>query len=771
MSLSSSRSLRRTLGLLRPVAASTPLFARHLSSRGIPDADTVYCTDVSAQRGNSPILLGLFEYFQRQSPDVGFFQPIGADPLKSYRPAPGAPKHIALIHQAMGLKDSPESMYGVTEDEAKRLLTAGRYDELVDRVFTKFQAVKRSKEIVVIEGATVQGIGNHNELNARLASELDSGVLMIMDLNRDAPGSGEDIAGRALRYKREFEAERARVSGLILNKVPFGAEEVLIEAVRRELEGQDLPFAGGLPYSRVIGTARVNEIVESLGAKLLFGRHELIDSDVTGYMIAAQAIDAFLTKLETLRSQRTSEGQDFFRPLVVTNKDRQDLILGLAAASLAGTGPQLGGLILADADLTDLTPETRAIVSKLNPDLPMLEVPYGTFETARRLTRVTPGILPSSVRKVREAKALFHKYVDADVIAAGLVRPQRPSLTPKRFLYQIEEICKGQLQNVVLPESHDHRVLTAAAEVAAKGLARVTLLGNPEEVASAARRFNVDISKCDVIDYKHSPALDRYADWLVEKRKAKGLTKEGALDQLQDLNMYATVMVAVGDADGMVSGATCTTANTIRPALQVLKTPDRKLVSSIFFMCLPDKVLVYGDCAVNVTPSPGELAQIATVSADTAAAFGIDARVAMLSYSTLGSGSGPQVDMVTEATRLAREARPDLNIEGPIQYDAAVDPAVAATKIKSHSEVAGRASVCIFPDLNTGNNTYKAVQQSTGAIAIGPLMQGLARPVNDLSRGCTVADIVNTVACTAVQAIGLKARDAEAARAGAAAAA
>lgn len=736
----------------RPAAA----LGRQFSSQGIPDADTVYCTDVSAQRGNSPILLGLLEYFQRQSPDVGFFQPIGADPLKSYKPSPGAPKHIALIHEAMGLKDSPESMYGVTEDEAKRLLTAGRYDELVDRVFTKFHALKRSNEIVVIEGATVQGIGNHNELNARLASELDSGILMIMDLNRDAPGSGEEIAGRALRYKRELEAERARVSGLILNKIPLGGVDALLREVRRELEGKDLPFAGGLPYNRVIGTARVNEIVESLGAKLLFGRPELIDSDVTGYMVAAQSIDAFLTKLEILRAQRAAEGQDFFRPLVVTNKDRQDLVLGLAAASLAGTGAQLGGLILADADLADITPETRAIVSKLNPDLPILEVPYGNFETSRRLARVTPGILPSSVRKVREAKAIFHKYVDADVIAAGLVRTKKPSLTPKRFLYQIEEICKSELQHVVLPESYDHRVLTAAAEVATKGLARVTLLGNPEEVESAARRFNVDLSKCQVIDFKNSSKLDAYADWLVEKRKAKGLTKEGALDQLQDLNMFATVMVGIGDADGMVSGATCTTANTIRPALQVLKTPDKKLVSSVFFMCLPDKVLVYGDCAVNVTPSPRELSQIATVSADTAASFGIEPRVAMLSYSTLGSGAGPQVDMVTEATKLAREARPDLFIEGPIQYDAAVDPSVAATKIKTHSEVAGRASVCIFPDLNTGNNTYKAVQQSTGAIAIGPLMQGLARPVNDLSRGCTVADIVNTVACTAVQANGLK---------------
>ncbi|KFM26411.1 Phosphate acetyltransferase [Auxenochlorella protothecoides] len=550
-----------------------------------------------------------------------------------------------------------------------------------------------------------------------------------MDLNRDNPGTASEIASRALRHRRELQADRASVLGLLLNKVPLAAHADIVSGVAAELADSGLTFAGGIPYDRIIGTARVNEFANALGAKQIYGRPELIDSGVWGgredNRFGGRSVHGFLDKLEAIRAQREAEGQTFFRPLVLTTKDRQDLVLGLAAASLSGACPPLGGLVLCDGGACAITPPVHAIMARLGPDtLPVLEVPHGAFETARRMARVNPGILPTSVRKVREARALFGRHVDVDAVASGMAVHREPRLTPKRF---------------------------------------------PGEVAAAAARFNVDVSRCEVEDHRSSTRLDAYADFLVEARKKKALTKAAALDQLTDINMFGTIMVAMGDADGMVSGATCTTANTIRPALQVLKTPDRRLISSVFFMCLPDRVLVYGDCAVNVEPTAAELAQIATTSADTAAAFGVEPRVAMLSYSTLGSGAGPQVDLVTEATALARAARPDLAIEGPIQYDAAVDPGVAATKVKGRSEVAGRATVCVFPDLNTGNNTYKAVQQSTGAIAIGPLMQGLARPVNDLSRGCTVADIVNTVACTAVQAAGLKAAAQQATSAAAAA--
>ncbi|KDD74569.1 phosphate acetyl/butaryl transferase [Helicosporidium sp. ATCC 50920] len=273
--------------------------------------------------------------------------------------------------------------------------------------------------------------------------------------------------------------------------------------------------------------------------------------------------------------------------------------------------------------------------------------------------------------------------------------------------------------------------------------------------ADGADRLNAPLSSASPPSSSAPSLHSKYTQLLLSRRAHKGLTLASALDQMQDPNVVGTLMVACGDADGMVSGATCTTAATIRPALQLLKAPGR-LVSSLFFMCLPDRVLAYGDCAVNPDPSAEQLAQIAESAAETTRAFGVEPRVAMLSYSTLGSGSGPAVDKVAAAVEKLQAQRPDLMVEGPIQYDAAVDSTVAAAKVKKASEVAGRATVCVFPDLNTGNNTYKAVQQSTGALAVGPLMMGLQRPVNDLSRGCTVADIVNTIACTAVQAIGLK---------------
>lgn len=300
----------------------------------------------------------------------------------------------------------------------------------------------------------------------------------------------------------------------------------------------------------------------------------------------------------------------------------------------------------------------------------------------------------------------------------------------------------------------DRRILTAASKVSLGGLAHITLLGNPEAVITQARKFNIDISKCNIVDHDNFPDKEKYAEIIYQARKHKGMNMGMALDMLHDINVFGTMMVKTGAAGGMVSGASCTTADTIRPALILLRKSPSSLVSSVFLMCLPETVLVYGDCAINVDPTAEQLADIAATSAQTAASFGVDPRVAMLSYSTLGSGAGPAVDKVQKATSILKDQFPEMKVEGPIQYDAAIDPQVASTKVKENSSVAGKANVFIFPDLNTGNNTYKAVQQSTGALAIGPLIQGLEKPVNDLSRGCTVADIVNTIACTAIQAMG-----------------
>ena len=387
---------------------------------------------------------------------------------------------------------------------------------------------------------------------------------------------------------------------------------------------------------------------------------------------------------------------------------------------------------------------------------PVYGADTGLYETADRVSHGTPKIIPTSSTKINRSKYLFNKYVNMDVIGSQLALPKKSqgAKTPKQFVHEIHEACRKNTRHIVLPEAADKRILQAAAEVTSRGLASITLLGDPDEIAASARQFNIDISRCTILDFMKSSLKEEFAKVWAEERKAKGATYDTSLDLMSDMNVFGTMMVKQGMADGMVSGAMCTTANTVRPALLILKSPQKTLVSSVFLMCLPDTVLVYGDCAINVDPTAEQLAQIAATSAETAKSFGVDPRIAMLSYSTLGSGAGPAVDKIKHATDILKSDHPELKVEGPIQYDAAIDPQVASEKIKGKSDVAGKATVFIFPDLNTGNNTYKAVQQSTGALAIGPLIQGLAKPVNDLSRGCTVADIVNTVACTSIQSMG-----------------
>jgi phosphate acetyltransferase len=321
------------------------------------------------------------------------------------------------------------------------------------------------------------------------------------------------------------------------------------------------------------------------------------------------------------------------------------------------------------------------------------------------------------------------------------------------FEYELLERAKAAQRHIVLPEGEDPRVLRAAEILLRRGVVELTILGRSDDVRAAAAAIGVDLGEAHVVDPLASELRERYAATLFELRRSKGMTEEAALDLVGDPTYFGTLMVHAGDADGMVSGATHTTADTVRPAFQIIKAREGvSVVSSVFLMCLADRVLVYGDCAVNPKPTPEELADIAISSAETAAAFGIEPRVAMLSYSTGESGQGQDVDAVRAATEAVRGRRPELPVEGPIQYDAAVDAGVAMLKLPD-SDVAGRATVFVFPDLDTGNVAYKAVQRSAGAVAIGPVLQGLRKPVNDLSRGCTVPDIVNTVAITAIQAL------------------
>jgi phosphate acetyltransferase len=384
--------------------------------------------------------------------------------------------------------------------------------------------------------------------------------------------------------------------------------------------------------------------------------------------------------------------------------------------------------------------------------MPILSVDADTFTTAIKVSEVTGNIVPENARKITTALGMFEAGVNIKELSEKLAVTRSTRVTPLMFEYDLVQRAKANKQHIVLPEGREGRILQAAELLLLRQVCDITLLGNPDKIRQKIAELGVKLDKANIIDPATSDLRADYGDTYYELRKQKGISKEAAFDIMADASYFGTMMVYKGHADGMVSGSINTTAHTIRPSLEFVKTkPGCSIVSSVFLMCLADRVLVFGDCAVNPNPDEKQLAAIAISSADTAAAFGIEPRVAMLSYSTGASGTGKDVEKVKEATRLAKEARPDLKIEGPLQFDAASDPDVARVKLPK-SEVAGNATVFIFPDLNTGNNTYKAVQRSANAVAIGPVLQGLNKPVNDLSRGCTVADILNTVAITAIQA-------------------
>jgi phosphate acetyltransferase len=417
---------------------------------------------------------------------------------------------------------------------------------------------------------------------------------------------------------------------------------------------------------------------------------------------------------------------------------------------VSGTLPAVSGVILTGG-LRPAAPVLE-LMSGLPGLPPVALTSHDTYETATLAGQVLGRITAGAPRKVDAALALFEQSVDMGEVLDRAAVSESHVVTPLMFEYELLDRARAGRRHVVLPEGTDERVLRAAETLLRREVVDLTLLGEEDEVRGTAARLGVDVGAARILDPRDEELRERFAQEYAERRAHKGVTVDVARDVVVDVSYFGTMMVALGMADGMVSGAAHTTAQTIRPSFELIRTrAGVSIVSSVFFMCLSDRVLVYGDCAINPEPTAEQLADIAISSAATAAQFGVEPRIAMLSYSTGTSGSGADVDRVRTATELVRERAPALSVEGPIQYDAAVDASVAAAKLPG-SAVAGRATVFIFPDLNTGNNTYKAVQRSAGAVAIGPVLQGLRKPVNDLSRGALVHDIVNTVAITAIQA-------------------
>jgi phosphate acetyltransferase len=498
-----------------------------------------------------------------------------------------------------------------------------------------------------------------------------------------------------------------------------------------------------LPNEELLGKPTVGEIAEALTGSCIQCEPAGLRREVRHIVVAAMQLRNFL--------ERIQEGS-----LIIAPGDRADIILGTLATTFSETYPNIAGIVLTGGlrpeqpvqrliDGLRTTPHTRVPV-------PIFSVSTDTYPTVMKANDVRSALTPDNERKIASALGLFETHVDLQALETRIDASHSSRETPFMFEYKLIERARAAKRHIVLPEGNEERILKAADILIRRDVARLTLLGDPDKIASQATFLGLDLAGVAIVDPLTAERREAFAQTYFELRRHKGINLEMARDAMTDNSYFGTMMVHLGLADGMVSGSINTTAHTIRPAFEFIRTrPGVSIVSSVFFMCLEDRVLVYGDCAINPDPDAAQLADIAVSSADTAAMFGVTPRVAMLSYSTGRSGKGADVDKVREATQIARARRPDLKIEGPIQYDAAIDASVARTKMPN-SEVAGRATVFIFPDLNTGNNTYKAVQRSANAVAVGPVLQGLNKPVNDLSRGALVADIVNTVAITAIQA-------------------
>ncbi len=697
----------------------------------------LYVTADRAGAGKTVVALGILDLLASS-----VRRPVVFRPVVSSRDEPDP--LVELLRHRYDLDIEDADAVGLTWAEAAALVdsTDAGPDprRLVATIVERVERLSERSDFVLVVGTDFTGPSPATELdlNALLAVNLGAPVVVVVSAaGTDGPAEASSVAAAAREAGSALAARGCTKLATVVNRVDPGHREEVLEAVRAA--GGHTGGATQHPVYAVedvplLSALTVGEVATVLGGTVLTGSDSALEREVGGYLAGSAHADVVLRLLR--------EGT-----LLVTSGDRLDLMLVSAGAAIHRDLPTPGGLVLTNGTRPD-----DLQLTLLRPSgLPMVSVPTDTYSTIHRLEGATGAIRPTSQRKVTAALGAFSAGVDADELAERIRLVRTEAVTPAMFNARLLAAARADRRTIVLPESDDTRVLRAAEELGHLDVADLVLLGREEQVRALADRLGVDLGGARIVDPATSPLREEMAAVYAERRKHKGVTLDGAREQLLDPTYFGTLMVETGHADGMVSGATHTTAATIRPALEVIKTvPGAKRVSGAFLMCLPDRVMVFADCAVNLDPTAEELAGIAISSAETARAFGVEPRVAMVSYSTGSSGAGVDVDKVREATRLVAEMAPDLPLAGPIQYDAAVDPATGAAKMPDNP-VAGRATVLVFPDLNTGNTTYKAVQRTGDAVAVGPVLQGLRRPVNDLSRGCTVADVVSTVAITAVQ--------------------
>ncbi|MGO4822067.1 MULTISPECIES: phosphate acetyltransferase [unclassified Flavobacterium] len=693
----------------------------------------IYIATSEHNSGKSIITLGLMSMLIGKTAKVGYFRPI----IEDFEHGK-LDNHIETVISHFKLDIDFEDAFAITKSKLIKKKNKGKIGEVLDLIIEKYKRLEEQFDFVLVEGTSFSGEGTVIELDMNVLIAKNLGIPTIIVGSGVGKTLEELIDSLYLAYD-SFKVKEVEVLAVIANKVQPENIQVVTDGLRNNLPTEVLVNA--IPIISSLNNPTIKEIVDELDAKVLFGQ-EFLNNEIGNFSVGAMQLRNYLLHLKE-------------NALVITPGDRADIILGALQANESANYPTISGIVLTG----NIIPEDSILklIEGLTSIVPIISVEGGTYSITNRIGNIKSKIYADNTQKIETSIATFEKYVDIDNLSQKLSAFEAEGMTPKMFQYNLVKRAKKHRKHIVLPEGNDERILIATSRLLTMDVVDISIIGNKKQIEAKVAELGItfDFSKVKIINPIESVHYEDYVNTYYELRKKKNVTMAMAKDLMEDVSYFGTMMVYKGDADGMVSGAAHTTQHTILPALQFIKTkPNTCIVSSIFFMCLEDRVSVFGDCAINPNPTAEQLAEIAISSADSSMAFGIEPKIAMLSYSSGTSGKGDEVEKVRQATEIVRLKRPDLKIEGPIQYDAAVDMEIGQSKMPN-SEVAGQASVLIFPDLNTGNNTYKAVQRETGALAIGPMLQGLNKPVNDLSRGCTVDDIINTVVITAIQAQGL----------------
>jgi phosphate acetyltransferase len=689
---------------------------------------SVYVITPSSQSGKSIVSLGLMQMLQRNTSNVGYFKPLIEDENEK-------DNHIETILKHFKINMEYNDAYAFSRKELTEYQNQGRINDVYDGIIKKYKSLEEKFDFVLVEGSDFNEEGSIFEVdfNGSLAKSLGIPVLLVI---KDTFETVAELVNHVTVEVNSFLQKDINVIGVFVSRCTKNTADAQKKIVKR-LHNDKIQVSV-IPDNEELGKPTVKEIAQYLHAHVLFGADKM-DAIAKNSIIGGMQLANYLPRiLEDCVS--------------IIPGDRADLIVGSMLANVSHNYPNVAGIVLTGGFLPE-----RSVIKLIDgpqKPIPIMAVNTGTFETASKVANIKPKITSDNLYKIKLSINLFESSVDTEALSERIVSVKTENLTPRMFQYNIIVNAKKAQKHIVLPEGNDERIIVAASQLAKDKIVYLTILGDPEKVRDKVSRLGLywDEERIKIVNPLASPNYEDYSNTLFELRKSKGLDITSAKDLMLDVSYYGTMMVYKGHADGMVSGAAHTTAHTIKPALQFVKTkPGFNTVSSVFFMLLDDRVLVYGDCAIVPNPTAEQLAEIAISSADSAKTFGITTpKVALLSYSSGASGTGEDVEKVRTATAIVKEMRPDILSEGPIQYDAAVDASVGKSKLPD-SPVAGQANVLIFPDLNTGNNTYKAVQRETGALAVGPMLQGLNKPINDLSRGATIEDIYNTVIITAIQ--------------------